>query len=619
VFEYKETAMNHINVLKREIGATYEQGTAHIRVWAPLANKMAIKLQDGTCIPMRQEDYGYWECQVNALPGTRYKFVLDDEKEIADPASLFQPEGVHGPSAIFDTGMFAWTDDAWTNPPLEDYIFYEIHTGTFTPAGTFKAIESKLDHLVACGITAIEIMPVSQFPGSRNWGYDGVFPFAVQDSYGGLEMLQRLVNKCHEIGLAVVLDVVYNHLGPEGNYLREFGPYFTNKYRTSWGDAVNFDDAWCDGVRRFFVENALMWFRDFHIDALRMDAVHAIRDFSPRHILKEIREYTDELIAQTGRRHYLVVECDLNDTTYINPVKNCGLGMDAQWNDEFHHALRVTAGNERNGYYEDFNGIEHLAKAYSSAYVFDGTYSPHRKRVFGCKAENAGSQFVVFSQNHDQTGNRMLGERTSALHGFEMLKLLAGAVMVSPYLPLLFMGEEWGATSPFQYFISHTDPELVMAVRRGRKAEFASFHHDTEFPDPQSEETFARCKLQWGEIEEERHQAILNYYTALIALRKRQPALRNLNRQQMHVTVDAGKQLLTVHRWHGESHVFCIMNFSQNKQQTMITHQYGALKKLFDSAAGIYPGASASLDIITTGTTLFIQPESLIIYCNEHV
>lgn len=300
--------------------------------------------------------------------------------ECPDPASLAQPDGVHGTSQAINIKNFEWTDSQWKNIPLEEYILYEIHTGTFTPQGTFESIEKKLDYLKDLGVNAIEIMPVAQFPGNRNWGYDGVFPFAVQNSYGGANALQQLVNTCHQKSIAVVLDVVYNHLGPEGNYLPQFAPYFTDKYKTPWGSAINFDDAWCDGVRHYFIENALMWFRDFHIDALRLDAVHAIKDFSPVHILQEIRDYVNELEKVTGRNYYLIVESDLNDPRYINPLEECGYGMNAQWIDEFHHALRVTAGGEPTGYYSDFKPVQHLAKAYKDAYVYDGQFSPHRKK-----------------------------------------------------------------------------------------------------------------------------------------------------------------------------------------------------------------------------------------------
>ncbi|HYF03863.1 MAG TPA: alpha-amylase family glycosyl hydrolase, partial [Patescibacteria group bacterium] len=350
--------MIRTNVMRRTIGVNFlNNGEAEISIWAPLRESVALLFKN-TKLLLKKDEWGYWNGTTNLLKkGDTYKILLDDEKELPDPASLSQPDGVHAHSQTIDVRNFAWTDTAWKNVPLQDYIFYELHTGTFTPEGTFNSIEEKLDFLKSLGITAIEIMPVAQFPGERNWGYDGVFPFAVQNSYGGAEGLQRLVNACHEKGIAVVLDVVYNHLGPEGNYFGEYGPFFTEKYKTPWGDAINFDDAYCDGVRKFFIENALMWFRDFHIDALRLDAVHAIKDFSPTHILKEIKEHVDELMQQTGRTHYLIVELDLNDNRFINPLQKGGYGMDAQWIDEFHHALRVTSGQEKSGYYSDFSGI----------------------------------------------------------------------------------------------------------------------------------------------------------------------------------------------------------------------------------------------------------------------
>ncbi|MDB5263818.1 MAG: malto-oligosyltrehalose trehalohydrolase, partial [Adhaeribacter sp.] len=434
--------MRHRDINERSLGINFSaSGEASVVVWAPKAHQVEVNLPDlNLSIPLKREDFGYWHTQTYQIePGDNYKFVLNGDKHRPDPASLFQPEGVHGPSQAYNVKEYTWSDGGWKNPDLENYIFYELHTGTFSPAGTFAGLAEKLDYLLELGVTAIEIMPVAQFPGARNWGYDGVFPFAVQDSYGGPAGLQQLVDTCHQKGLAVVLDVVYNHLGPEGNYLGDYGPYFTSKYNTPWGPAINFDDAECDGVRQYFIQNVLMWFRDFHIDALRLDAVHAIKDFSPTHILREIKLYTDQLTQNTGRRHHLIVESDLNDTRFINPLEDQGYGMDAQWIDEFHHALRVTATAEKTGYYADFTGIDHLAKSYKDAYVYDGQYSPHRLKTFGVKAQdNPGRQFVVFSQNHDQVGNRMLGERTSQLVSFEMQKLLAGAVLVSPYLPMLF-------------------------------------------------------------------------------------------------------------------------------------------------------------------------------------
>jgi maltooligosyltrehalose trehalohydrolase len=609
--------MDTNNSSNMQPGITFPSvGKAKVILWAPYAKKAAIALPGRKLIiPLNKKDRGYWELESDQIQSNdKYKFLLDDNKELPDPASKFQPDDVHGASQVIDIQTAVWTDENWQNPPLAEYIIYELHTGTFTPEGTLKSIESKLSYLKDLGITAIEIMPVAQFPGERNWGYDGVFPYAVQNSYGGPKGLMELVNACHKTGLAVILDVVYNHVGPEGNYFNEFGPYFTDKYRTPWGNAINFDDAWCDEVRNYFIQNALMWFKDFHIDALRMDAVHAIKDFSPKHILQEMKEAVDELMAKTGRTHYLIIEFDLNDKRFIDPIEQHGFGMDAQWIDEFHHALRVTAGGERNGYYEDFNGIAHLAKAYRDAYVYDGQYSQQRQKTFGTKTNNPGQQFVVFSQNHDHVGNRMLGERSSTLFSFEMQKLMAGAVMVSPYLPMLFMGEEWSEQNPFLYFVSHTDKELIEAVRKGRKEEFAAFHAEGEAPDPQSETTFEQSKLNWESLDKGQHKTMLHYYKTLIALRKKLPALHSLNRKNLTVEFNEQQQTLQLHRWKGVQHVFCYMNFSKEQQPLALPAEHGDLKIALDSAAPEYKDAAEKQEDLRS--LEIIQPESIIIYTN---
>ena len=595
---------------RRNIGLNFNaEGIAIVRLWAPNAETVSLQLDNRkVTIPLEKVDFGNWELLTSQVkPGDDYFFVVDD-KELPDPASLFQPDGVHGPSQAVDLHDFEWTDGDWKNPDQEGYIIYELHAGTFSADGTFEGIASKLDHLIDLGINAIEIMPVAQFPGERNWGYDGVFPFAVQNSYGGAKGLMKLIDTCHQKGLAVILDVVFNHIGPEGNYLPEFGAYFTDKYKTPWGNAINFDDANCDAVRSFYVENALMWFRDFHVDTLRLDAVHAIKDFSPKHILQEIKEAVDKLITLTGKAHYLMVELDLNDHRFINPIEKCGYGMDAQWIDEFHHALRVTAGGGRDGYYSDFNGIADIAKSYKDAYVYDGIYSAERQKTFGNKVdENPGKQFIVFSQNHDQVGNRMLGERSSQLFDFEMQKLMAGAVLVSPYLPLLFMGEEWSAQSPFQYFVSHSDPELIEAVQKGRKEEFAAFHAKGEAPDPQAEETFIGSKLNWDELESDQHKKMFDYYKVLIALRKELPALRTLNRKNLTVSFNVGQQTLFLERWHDEQKVCCVMNFSKNEYPVSLPGD-DYVNKIFDSADSRFNGPGLLI--------AHIQPQSLIIYTN---
>lgn len=591
---------------------------ATVQVWAPEAREVAM-VAGNENIPMRRADLGFWHLATDRLPeGTAYRFRVDGAEPLPDPASLSQPDGVHGPSRALDLARFSWTDTKWNNFPLEQYIIYELHTGTFTPEGTFDALEQKLDHLLALGITAIEIMPVAQFPGSRNWGYDGVYPFAVQDSYGGARGLQQLVNRCHEKGIAVVLDVVYNHMGPEGNYMGAFGPFFTSKYNTPWGGAINFDDAWCDGVRRFFIENVLMWFRDFHIDALRLDAVHAIRDLSPNHILREIRQYTDRLMQESGRKHYLIVECDLNDTRFIDPVEQQAYGMDAQWIDEFHHALRTTAGEPPTGYYSDFRGLPHLAKAYTDAYVYDGQWSEHRKKNFGVKAAgNPGKQFVVFSQNHDQVGNRMLGERTSQLVSFEMQKLLAGAVLVSPYIPMLFMGEEWSEPNPFLYFVSHTDPQLAEAVRKGRKEEFAAFHAQGEAPDPVAEATFEKSRLQWQLLREEKHQTMFRYYQHLIRLRKVHPVLSQLDRHSVEVTIEEPNQLLTIRRWQQQARLFAFLNFS-GENRTVGLPDEAQWHCLVNSADPQWKGPASVPEIVNGRSALSVPASSIVMYAHEN-
>ena len=611
----------------RTLGVTFAPGgLAQICVWAPFAQTVALHLTNADQrIPLTTGSPGYWQTTTDQLrPGDTYRFILNSTIERPDPVSLDQPEGVHGPSQAVDVAGFVWTDAGWQNHSLDNYLLYELHTGTFSPKGTFAGIIERLDHLVSLGVNAIELMPVAQFPGTRNWGYDGVFPFAVQQSYGGALGLQQLVDAAHQRGLAVVLDVVYNHLGPEGNYLPDYGPYFTNRYQTPWGEALNFDGDCSDNVRRYFVENALMWFRDFHIDALRLDAVHAIYDQGSVHILREIREHVDALAARTGRQHYLIVESDQNDTRYIQSLANAGLGMDAQWNDEFHHALRVTAGGERNGYYADYAGIRHLAKSYRDAYVYDGQYMPRRDKIVGSSTANhAGRQFIVFSQNHDQVGNRMLGERPgqsrpghewpTQLVSFAMQKLLAGAVLTSPYLPMLFMGEEWGELNPFLYFVSHSDSALVEAVRRGRQAEFAAFQTTLDAPDPQDEQTFERSKLQWPLLTQEPHQTLFHYYQTLLALRK-QSVLRFPDRTSLTVVVDDDRQTLLLHRLHEQQPVVCLMNFSPEIQFIPLPATTTHWKKALDSADPIWLGPVAAPTVLTSNEPVAVQGESILVY-----
>ncbi|MBD2703753.1 malto-oligosyltrehalose trehalohydrolase [Spirosoma sp. BT702] len=619
--------MHQTLINRRTLGVTFSPEGACVRVWAPFAQSVCLRLHQQQQTIHLQSDGTYWQTSTQQLqPGDTYTFILNDTLDRPDPASLSQPEGVHGPSQAIDTSEFNWTDADWKNLPLDDYLLYELHTGTFTPDGTFAGIESRLDYLIELGINAIEIMPVAQFPGTRNWGYDGVCPYAVQNSYGGAIGLQQLVDACHRKGLAVVLDVVYNHMGPEGNYFADYGPYFTNRYQTPWGHALNFDDDYSDSVRRYFIENVLMWFRDFHIDALRIDAAHAIHDAREVHLLREIKEYVDELIRQMGRQHYLIIESDQNETKFIQALAQQGYGMDAQWNDEFHHALRVTATGEQKGYYADYNGVQHLAKSYKDAYVYDGTYMPRRARIVGkSTAGHAGRQFVVFSQNHDHIGNRMLGERPAQLVSLAMQKLMAGAVMSSPYLPMLFMGEEWGELNPFLYFVSHTDPNLIEAVRQGRRREFAAFQGVAEAPDAQDERTFGKSKLNWELRDQEPHATLFRYYQTLLALRK-QSSLRHPDRESVAVVVDETKQTIMLLRQHkqvdwvatsGMETVVCLLNFSKESQSFTMPVCDRPWQKLLDSADPKWHGLVAAPENLNGCDSVVVQAESILIYTNK--
>jgi maltooligosyltrehalose trehalohydrolase len=438
-------------------------------------------------------------------------------------------------------------------------VLYELHVGTFTAQGTFDAIVPHLDELKDLGITAIEIMPVAQFPGERNWGYDGVYPCAVQNSYGGPEGLKRLIDACHQRGLAVILDVVYNHLGPEGNYLHDFGPYFSDRYRTPWGSAINFDGPDSDEVRRFFIENALSWITEFRLDALRLDAVHGIFDFSARHFLQELASAVHEQAERLNRRIYVIAESDLNDVRLVRSPELGGYGIDAQWNDDFHHALHTLLTGERNGYYEDFGRIQDLAKAFAEGFVYSGAYSPARRRRHGNTSKDiAARRFVVFAQNHDQVGNR---DRLSALVSFEGLKLAAAVVLLSPFIPLLFMGEEYGETAPFPYFVSHSDPDLIEAVRHRRQEEFAHLQKAEEPPDPQEEATRQSARLDHSLRHQGKHRLLYELYKELIKLRNETRADAGLSKDRMEVVCLERESTLVVRRWGREEQVAAIFHF----------------------------------------------------------
>ncbi|MGH9447186.1 MAG: malto-oligosyltrehalose trehalohydrolase, partial [Terriglobia bacterium] len=534
-----------------------------------------------------------------------YRYVLDGHKERPDPASRFQPQGVHGPSQIVDFHTFRWTDSNWKGVALDDYIIYELHVGAFTPGGTFDDAIPHLDELQDLGVTVIEIMPVAQFPGSRNWGYDGVFPFAVQNSYGGPEGLKRFVNACHERGLAVALDVVYNHLGHEGNYLRDFGPYFTDEYRTPWGQAINFDGPHSDEVVRFFIENALYWFSELHVDSLRLDAIHGITDRNAHPFLRLLAESVEAFAEQTGRKVYLIAESDFNDARFIQPLSHGGYGLHAQWSDDFHHALHCLLTGERSGYYQDFGGIEHLSKAFREGYVYSGQYSPYRQRRHGNSSkEIPADRFVVFAQNHDQVGNRMLGERLSRLTSFEGLKLAAGAVILSPFVPLLFMGEEYGEDAPFQFFTSFQDLALIEGVRKGRRDEFASFAWQGEPPDPQAESTFLSSKLQRALTAAATHRTLREFYRELIRLRKECRPLALLSKALMEVIRMDHAKSLVLRRWRDGGEAIVAFNFGPHPVRYSLPAQAGRWTKLLDSSESRWlgPGTIVPDKIDSSGT-----------------
>lgn len=574
-------------------------GRCRFRVFAPGAETVAVRLLTPLerIVDLEKRRDGYHAATVDGVePGALYRYRLNGRTERPDPASRFQPQGVHGPSQVVDGGSFPWRDDGWPGIPLDDYIFYEIHVGTFTPAGTFEAVIPWLDALKALGVTALELMPVAQFPGSRNWGYDGVFPFAVQNSYGGPQGLKALVDACHSRRLAVVLDVVYNHLGPEGSVLGDFGPYFTARYRTPWGDAINFDGPGSDEVRRFFIENALAWLDKFRVDALRLDAIHGIMDFSANPFLAELSDAVRGLADRTGRRIYLFPESDLNDARAVTPRERGGLGLDAQWNDDFHHSLHVLLTGENTGYYQDFGSVSDLAAAIRDGFVYSGRYSAYRMRRHGNSSRHLEArQFVVFSQNHDQVGNRVHGERLAALVPPEALKLAAGLVLLSPFLPLLFMGEEYGETAPFQYFVSHGDADLVEAVRRGRKEEFAAFGREAEPPDPQDEATFLRSRLDQALRQKGRHNVLQDFYRELIRLRKENPALRHPGKREIEVDVLESERVLAVRRWCGTAQALALFRFADSPAAVSIPCPAGEWTKRLDASDTRWGGPGSPL------------------------
>jgi maltooligosyltrehalose trehalohydrolase len=544
--------------------------SAQFRVWAPQARQVTVVLgkdEPRRALTLKSKAGLHTGVSPEAGTGTDYWYSLDGGPLRPDPVSRYRPYGVHGPSRIVDPGEFAWSDQDWPGLSKGELVIYELHVGTFNPKATFEGVAERLASLRELGVTALEIMPVAEFPGSRNWGYDGVSLYAPQSTYGGPDGLRRLVDLCHGAGLAVILDVVYNHLGPEGNYLPEFGPYFSDKHQTAWGPGWNLDGPDSDEVRRYIVDNALYWISEFHLDGLRLDAADKIIDHSATHILEEIVSAARLQAAALGRQVILIAESDANDPRYIREQELGGYGLDAQWTDDFHHAVHAALTHETQGYFADFGGVRPVAKALADRFVNDGRYSPYRRRRYGRPAADLPSdRFVVCTQNHDQVGNRAGGERLSVLVAPAALRLAAAVLLLSPYVPLLFMGEEYGETNPFLYFVSHGDPELVQAVREGRRREFAAFGWEGQVPDPQSESTFERSRLDWSRLDQPKHSALRALYSDLLRLRAQEPALRP-GVARVEVTHNEGGQWVFLTQTAAQSVLQAGMNFSSTEQR----------------------------------------------------
>jgi maltooligosyltrehalose trehalohydrolase len=570
-----------------KVGAWARDDGIEFRVWAPAVEHVDVVLTGAGSDRHRLAavDRGYHEGFVAGLGrDIRYRYAIGDAL-LPDPASRAQPDGVHGDSAII-TSEWEWSDTEWVGRVITDYVVSEIHVGTFTDPGTFDAAIERLDDLREVGITAIELMPVAQFPGARNWGYDGVFPYAAQWSYGGADGLRRLVDACHTRGLAVILDVVYNHLGPEGNVLGAYGPYFTDRYRTPWGDALNFDARGSDEVRNYFVENALHWVSDFKIDALRLDAVHAIADPSAYPFIEELIDVVHECADREGRHIWVIAESAANDARLVTPKEHGGTGCDAQWNDDFHHALHALLTGERDGYYGDYGRLDDLAVAYREAFVYADRFSRFRGHRFGRSAVRLpGQRFVVFAQNHDQIGNRAVGDRLSSTVDADRLRLAAAATLCSPFVPLLFMGEEYGETAPFPYFVDHSDAALLDAVRKGRRAEFAHFAASGEPLDPGATETLAAARLVWKRRDETPHRMLLEWHARLLELRRDRPALRLLDPTTTRTQVFEDERVLVVLREAPGDAVALVLGFGTADVAVEVELPPGPWTVLLDSHA----------------------------------
>ncbi len=566
-------------------------------VWAPEHRAVDVVV-DGRSWPLERDAAGGWWRRnvLGAGPGSRYGYSVDDGPVRPDPRSPWQPDGVEGLSATLDHSSFAWSDGAWRGGHWPSTVLYELHIGTFTPEGTFDAAIGHLGHLVALGVTAVEVLPVAEASGERGWGYDGVDLWAPHHAYGGPDGFKRFVDAAHGCGLAVVLDVVYNHLGPAGNYLSEFGPYFTDRYSTPWGSAINVDGAGSDGVRGFIIDNACMWFAHYHVDGLRLDAVHAIIDQSALHILEEMEGAVEALSIQMGRPLWLIAESDRNDPSLVASPEAGGFGLTATWSDDFHHALHAALTGERSGYYEDFGHLSQVARALQRVYVYGRDFSPHRGRHHGRPAGALPRRrFLGYMQNHDQIGNRAVGERSAALLPTARLKVAAALVLTAPFVPMLFQGEEWGASTPWQYFTNHSDPELGSAVSEGRRREFAAFGWAPEdVPDPQDPRTRERSVLRWDEVDEEPHRSVLAWHQQLLMLRRAVPGLATDRPEDTEARANDVEEWLQVRR----GGLLISANLSRRRRRLEI-------------AGATHLVAASSPDVSVGDTWLELPPDSV--------
>lgn len=591
-------------------------GLTLFTLWAPYKKKVALKLVEPKqdMVEMIADEKGYWSTGVPELePGQSYVYVLDEEKTIADPASEWQPGGIFGPSAVVDH-QFEWHDQSWQNIPLNEYLIYECHVGTFTQEGTLKAIIGKLNYLKDLGITALELLPLAAFPGERNWGYDAVFPYAVQNNYGGPEALKQLVDACHRTGIAVILDVVYNHIGPEGNILGDAAPYFTDKYRTPWGAAMNYDDKDAYGARQFIIQNALYWIEHYHIDALRLDAVQTIIDHSDEHILSSVSEAVERYCQRSGRQAYLFAESDLNEMKVTGSRSQNGWGLDGNWCDDLHHALHAFFTGERQGYYVDFGEWEQLVKTIRTGYWFDGRYCKHRQKEHGNFDRSLDPlKLIVYGQNHDQIGNRLAGERLVYLLELAKVKIVATIIILSPHIPLLFMGEEYGETNPFLYFVDHHNEALLEAVRTGRKKEFAKFNWNSNPPDPGQTVTFLASKLDWSKLERNPHNELLAYYKKIISLRKQFRI--NESATQRTVWEDKEKKMVAIHYKNDRQELVIVTNFSKHHQDWPLEwNGTGWCKELFSSDHSWMDQGFDNRELTCGGSQPVVEPYSVTVH-----